>query len=121
MRIPFYCHRRISKIFISTLRIQSPTKLNEQAHVIADSREGWVESVRQLLLAFLSPNQPLPQFDYSLIRPSGTPIRGFGGTAQGPGILVELHMTIGDLLSARRGDLISETTIVVSEYFMKAV
>jgi hypothetical protein len=47
-----------------------------------------VDSLRELLAAYMSTSisdsgRPLPTFDYSLIRPAGTPIRGFGGTCQG--------------------------------------
>lgn len=57
---------------------------------IPDSREGWVSSMA-LILAHYFEDQPRPEFDYSLIRPAGEPIRGFGGTAAGPQPLRELH------------------------------
>ena len=109
---------------------------------VPDSREGWVESLRLLLSAYLrtSPaalppapapappapaapapappppappapagaagapleEEPLPPmpicFDYSSIRPAGTPIKGFGGTASGPACLVDLHEAIHETL-----------------------
>lgn len=59
-------------------------------HVVGDSREGWVESVRLLLESYEKGSNPV-EFDYSMVRPAGSPIRGFGGTASGPGILQNLH------------------------------
>ena len=41
---------------------------------IPDSREGWVESVRLLLDSYFHGN-PCPEFDYSLIRKAGEPIK----------------------------------------------
>lgn len=78
--------------------------------IIPDSREGWVESVRDLLSCFLDKNARFPIFDYSQIRKKGLPIRGFGGLASGPEPLIRLHeqlMTVcnsyahGDIDSVR--------------------
>lgn len=63
---------------------------------IPDSREGWVESVVRLLRAFRD-ESGLPEFDYSEIRPSGTPIKTFGGIASGPESLEKLHETLTEL------------------------
>lgn len=60
---------------------------------IPDTREGWVESIRRLLNAFVM-GGPLPIFDDSLIRPYGSPIKSFGGEASGPGPLKQLHQAI---------------------------
>jgi hypothetical protein len=45
-----------------------------EAVKIPDSREGWVESVRLLLDSYFH-GQACPEFDYSLIRLAGTPIK----------------------------------------------
>jgi len=81
-------------------------------HVIADSREGWCESVDLLLRSFLLPNQRRVEFDYSQIRPAGTPIKRFGGTAAGPGPLRKLHGSLRGLLDQRSGQPLSSTDIV---------
>ena len=60
-------------------------------HSVADSREGWVESVGCLLRAYFCAGTRLPFFDYSKIRPAGSPIKTFGGTAAGPEPLRKLH------------------------------
>ncbi len=65
--------------------------------VIPDSREGWVASVRLLLESYLR-GGPRYSFDYSLIRPAGAPIKGFGGTAAGPEPLRKLHATLAEIL-----------------------
>lgn len=53
-------------------------------YVIADTREGWVDSLRVLLESYLVKNKKTVQFDYSVIRPAGIPLKTFGGTSSGP-------------------------------------
>ena len=93
-----------------TLTVLSP-KYEEDVHVISDSREGWVNSVKILLNGFLLGAQ-VPKFDYSSIRPAGEPIKGFGGTSAGSTPLIELHDSLTSLLSAREGDLLTSVDIV---------
>jgi len=80
----------------------SPSTSSEPL-VIDDSREGWVAALGKLLLWGFGLH-PKPLFDYSLIRPKGTPIRGFGGVAEGPAPLKDLFADIEKiiLLSANR-------------------
>jgi adenosylcobalamin-dependent ribonucleoside-triphosphate reductase len=59
-------------------------KDTKETYVIPDTREGWVEALKRLLLSMMKPNQNFVQFDYSLIRPAGALIKGFGGIASGP-------------------------------------
>lgn len=54
-----------------------------RVHVIDDTREGWVSAVYAALIGYTN-------FDYSKIRPVGSPIETFGGTASGPEPLREL-------------------------------
>lgn len=79
--------------------------------IIADSREGWTESVLILLDAFLK-GSPLPRFDYSQIRALGTPIKGFGGTSSGPAPLIEMHESLVNLYTKKIGQVIDSVTIV---------
>ncbi len=55
---------------------------------VGDSKEGWQKAFRELL-ALLWAGQ-LPNWDISKIRPRGARLKTFGGTASGPGPLVEL-------------------------------
>lgn len=79
---------------------------------IHDSREGWYNSVDALLRSFFLPNQRQVEFIYDDIRPKGSPIKRFGGTAAGPGPLRELHETLRGLLDWRAGQEITSTDIV---------
>jgi len=78
---------------------------------IPDSREGWVDSLGYVLRAYFF-GINLPELDYSLIRPAGAPIKGFGGVASGPGPLKEMHDDIKKLLDSRIGQPLRSTDIV---------
>ena len=80
-------------------------------YVIPDSREGWVESLRRLLDSYFLGVAPV-EFDYSLIREEGAPIKGFGGVSSGSGPLKEVHETVSEALDKNVGSPISITTIV---------
>jgi len=79
--------------------------------VIADSREGWVDSLRVLLDAYFL-GKPRPLFDYSQIRVAGQLIRGFGGVSSGADPLINLHNNIISILDNATGGKIT-TRIVV--------
>ncbi|HSR74193.1 MAG TPA: hypothetical protein VLL31_05075 [Sulfurovum sp.] len=70
-----------------------PDKTDPVTYSIADSREGWAESVKLLIESYTN-NGRWFSFDYSNIRPEGSPIHGFGGTASGPDPLKTLHKRI---------------------------
>ncbi|KAF2077988.1 hypothetical protein CYY_000712 [Polysphondylium violaceum] len=79
---------------------------------IPDSREGWVESVKLLLDSWLLRGKVPVEFDYSLIRPEGSPIKGFGGYSSGPESLKTLHQSLDEVLRKRKGQPVTTTTIV---------
>ena len=78
---------------------------------IPDTREGWVESVRLLLDSYSMGTGEI-EFDYSIIRLAGVPIKGFGGESSGPQPLIDLHLQIREALDAEIGQPISLTAIV---------
>jgi adenosylcobalamin-dependent ribonucleoside-triphosphate reductase len=63
------------------------------------------------LESFFFKNRRRVEFDYSLVRPAGEPIKGFGGTAAGPSPLMELHDSINKMFNGRAGDRISTVDI----------
>lgn len=78
---------------------------------IADTREGWVDSLSQLINSYLKPEQLAPKFDYSQIRAAGVPIKTFGGTAAGPAPLKRLHESIRKLFNNREGNTLTRIDI----------
>jgi len=81
-----------------------PDKSNNHTVVIEDSREGWVDSLIYLMTSYIdSPmygKRLFPIFDYSKVRKSGLPIKGFGGVSSGPEPLQKLHTRIESYLDA---------------------
>src|SRR3990167_7953805 len=65
---------------------------NDFDYIVEDSREGWVNSLRQLLNAYFY-KEGLPVFDYSQIRAKGQPLKTFGGVAPGPEPLKNMHIS----------------------------
>lgn len=69
--------------------LKAPAR-SAEVFVVSDSREGWVDAFRVLLEAYAG-KRPLPMgFDFSEIRPEGSPINTFGGIAPGPDPLQKL-------------------------------
>ena len=79
--------------------------------IIPDTREGWVESVATLINAFLKPDCKAPVFDYKEIRPAGTPIKTFGGTAAGHEPLEKLHQYLRQMFAGRAGQKLTRRDI----------
>jgi adenosylcobalamin-dependent ribonucleoside-triphosphate reductase len=91
--------------------IQRPTYV-DAPYVIPDSREGWMEAARMVLDAYQGAGG-IPRFDYSIIRPEGTPIRGFGGVAAGPEPLRKLlEEHLPDILNPLVGAPITSEALV---------
>ena len=61
---------------------------SETTIVVKDSKEGWAKSLRQLIALLYSGE--VPTWDVSKVRPSGAPLKTFGGRASGPAPLVDL-------------------------------
>jgi hypothetical protein len=103
-------------LLVDTLHIDKayhvfdPSKTKE-TFLIPDSREGWVESVGMVIDAFFRGNA-LPIFDYSIIRPRGTPIKSFGGVAEGPEPLKLCHENLIAFFLDRIGKQITSSDIV---------
>lgn len=64
--------------------------------IIEDSREGWCDSVKARIDAFLTPRSKMPRMIYDKVRPAGLPIRGFGGISSGPEPLMSFHKKIDE-------------------------
>lgn len=79
---------------------------------VEDTRSGWVNSLSQLLASYMYPGKPEAIFSYDLVRPRGTPLKTFGGTASGPGPLKDLHASVRELCNLRVGSKLSSIDIV---------
>lgn len=91
--------------------IHSPKKDNPVTFIVPDTREGWVESATMLINSYLRPDQQSIAFVYDEIRPSGAPIKTFGGVAAGPEPLIKLHRYIRKKFDGRAGELLTRVDI----------
>lgn len=94
-----------------------PDEEKPKTYVIPDSREGWVESIRLLIESYEIGGRKI-EFDYDKIRPSGAPIKGFGGTASGPEPLREAHEKIRKALAGYVDGFISGVRLQVDIHNM---
>jgi ribonucleoside-triphosphate reductase len=94
-----------------TIYAPSATDAAPTPYVIPDTREGWVESMAMLINSYLKSDQKELAFDYSEIRPFGTPIKTFGGTAAGHEPLEKLHNHIRRTFNGRAGQKLTRVDI----------
>ena len=75
---------------------------NDADHIVPDSREGWIGLLKKVLESYLETGKG---FNYStiLVRGSGEPISGFGGTSSGPKVLEEGIESICKVVRSREG------------------
>ena len=90
--------------------IYEPEEKGEK-YVIPDTREGWVESTSTLINSYLKPDSKICDFDYGDIRPAGSPIKTFGGTAAGAEPLIKLHNHIKKIFKGRSGEKLTRMDI----------
>ena len=81
---------------------------------VKDSREGWVDAVRELLNSYLGVSKGrVWKWRYSAVRPRGAPVKGFGGVSSGPESLkVLLEKDIPSILNPLIGKPITRAAIV---------
>jgi ribonucleoside-triphosphate reductase len=70
--------------------------------IVPDSREGWTELLKRVLEASFVTGNGFT-YDTSLVRPAGSAIKGFGGTASGPKDLIWGMQEINRILNERSG------------------
>ena len=87
--------------------------------IVPDSREGWVALLRKVLRSYFTNGK---SFSYStiLVRGYGEKIKGLGGTASGPSILIEGINNICKIFNNREGkklrsiDVLDTTNLIAS-------
>ena len=92
-----------------TVGIVRPTA--SASYVVEDTREGWIDLIRTTLLAYVGQAELPDEVDVSRVRAEGEPINGFGGTASGPGPLLELWRGVQRILHPLIGQRITSEAI----------
>lgn len=70
--------------------------------IVPDSRQGWIGILRKTIAAFYFKGKSFTYSTY-LVRGAGEPIKGFGGTASGPRVLVDGIANIVKIFQSREG------------------
>lgn len=82
----------------STINVIRPDKNDPLFFTVPDTRQGWIAAMELMLRAWIPVDGEItnkyPIFDFSLIRPKGTKINGFGGTSSGPDPLIKFLQRI---------------------------
>jgi ribonucleoside-triphosphate reductase (thioredoxin) len=87
------------------LYVEAPSRI---WHRVSDSREGWAEALGEVIDAHFNGTSELV-IDISDIRPRGSAIVGFGGTASGPAPLVTMLTKVNEILNRRVDDYVTPT------------
>ncbi len=85
---------------------------SEDVHNIDDSREGWRAALKRILDAYTGKGTLPKQWDYSQIRPAGTPLKRFGGVASGAVPLRKMIETLEPLYESYVGQKVDARLIV---------
>ena len=87
---------------------------------VDDSREGWVDALR-LILDTAENGGGEVALDVSDVRPRGSVIHGFGGTASGPGPLVQMLRDVTEIINGCTGPLSSLDAMDIDHAIAKCV
>jgi len=108
------------------MKVQMP-KLSDTPFVVSDDREGWVALAKVVINSFAGKGTFPTDIDFSKVRGKGKRIRGFGGTASGPGPLAKLVKNVARTLmpegatvhfeetTSRAGKILRLQTVVTGE------
>ena len=101
-----YCHDDIDEL--SAVEQDYPSKMNDRLgfveFTVDDTREGWVHALEYLCrLSQLEGNDLYVTFNVDSVRPRGSLIHGFGGTASGPGPLIKMLTDVARILNRAVG------------------
>jgi ribonucleotide reductase alpha subunit len=86
------------------------TSKNSELFIIEDTREGWVQSMKNLLDSYFLHLAPVT-YDFSKIREAGLPIKTFGGYSSGPEPLKKMLDQVTEVLEKNKGKPVTERTI----------
>jgi ribonucleoside-triphosphate reductase len=92
----------VEERYVSQLpRISETMDKTDTIIKVADSKEGWAKALRELVSLLIAGQ--VPSWDVSLVRPSGSILKTFGGRASGPEPLVRLFNFCVGLFGKARG------------------
>jgi len=91
--------------------IRKPNTKRTRRYLVADSIEGWADSVKALIASYFNGSSKL-RFDFSDIRPKGARLVTSGGKAPGPQPLKECLVKLEGVLDSKEdGDRLSSLNV----------
>tara|TARA_R110002020_G_scaffold253928_4_gene467633 strand:+ start:4536 stop:6395 length:1860 start_codon:yes stop_codon:yes gene_type:complete len=78
--------------------ITKPNQNRSRRFLVGDSIEGWADAIKVLMKSYFGTLKSTPIFDYSDVRPKGTPLKTSGGKAPGPQPLKECIVKVQGIL-----------------------
>jgi adenosylcobalamin-dependent ribonucleoside-triphosphate reductase len=93
------------------VQIRKP-KPSKELYTVLDTREGWVQLVKDILNSYVGKGMLPSNISYDNIRTQGVPIKGFGGVSSGPKPLMQIAEDIQTILDPMIGKQIDSTSIV---------
>ena len=91
----------VEKHFVDSFGMVRDGTGNTYTYKINDDIYAWAQSIKFLVEHAMAGDNVA--FDYSLIRPAGSPLKTRGGRASGPAPLMDAHGKIQELIVSRRG------------------
>lgn len=96
--------------------------LTRERYVVEDSREGWVNGLREVLKSAWNGPNKIIIIDVSMLRPRNAPLRSFGGKSSGPEPLVICLKAIEEVLFRRFGKKLTSLDVMkIDHEIAKAV
>jgi len=108
-------------------RQEQTTTLHEREFIhitVGDSREGWVQALREFLNAVAGKGTytpPVIYMNFSNVRPAGERIKTFGGLAPGPEGVIEMFNNIAKVIKSTDGTLSAVDCMDICNYIGKNV
>lgn len=93
------------------VKLQVPQLSHSESYEVQDSREGWVSVTGDVLDSFVGKFVLPATIDFTPVRLENLPIKGFGGTSSGPGPLIEMLVSIINLLLPPTAHKTSSVTV----------
>lgn len=89
---------------------------SQDRFVVEDSREGWCQSLSELLLAAWQGKETPLIVDVSMLRERGALLKSFGGKSAGPGPLVTMLSNVATLVNSKVGKKLTSLDMMAIDH-----
>ena len=110
--------RRLVEVDTEMHPVYPPPRYNGATTRVQDSREGWYGALNLVLESYFSGEDEFVNFDLSMLRQKGAPIKGFGGISSGPWALATLLKNVSEFLNHKTGKQLSSTDMMTVDHLI---